>query len=228
MGLENFWNHPSSQDVKDQIKKDMMESDEDAAAQEPEEGGDLEIIDIYKNTCFVFQSSEKILEDVSREEIYSWYSLAMQRRDREPLEIKSFFDYIFDKDDYGQIFSYGDKEKGYLFGSNKFGVFFPTHFAPKTLRAGYDLFAALGDSDNLPAMLAITEDLSETLKKMPNWHKLEIDKDIISFFRGKSVKKEIFYNSHPGVKNLMLGLLMEHLNEKNDNLNIKKFLDSSR
>ncbi|MDD3285593.1 MAG: hypothetical protein PHG95_03085 [Patescibacteria group bacterium] len=227
MNLEKIWNHPSPQEIKDQIKRDIIERDEEMMMQELEKDSNSETVDIYEDAYFKFQSSEKILEDVSEEEIYLWYSQAMQRRGREPLEIESFFNHFFNEGSYHPTFSYGDKEKGYLLGFNKFGVFTPTHFAPKTLRGGYDLFAALSDSNNVPAILAITEDLADTLKKMPNWHKLDINKDILSFFRGELVKKEIFYNSHPEVQNLMIGLLMDYLNEEDDNLDIKTILDSS-
>lgn len=71
---------------------------------------------------------------------------------------------------------------------------------------------SLGESRN-PAVMAITEDLGQTLDKMPAWNKLEIDKEITAYFRNDIVKKEIYYNSSDKVKSLMAGLLMEYMNE---------------
>lgn len=215
MNLEKFWNHPNNQQNKKQIEEDILEFqqnndliDDDAKFDSnSEQCGD---------SWVKFNNTNEVLKDVSKEDLYSWYSSAMERRSREPLHEDSFYNHFFEGASYDETFAYGGKEKGYLLGFDKFGVFTPTHFAPKTLRGGYDLFNSLGESKNIPAILAITEDLADTLEKISSWHKLEIDKNILSFFRGEIVKKEIFYNSHPEVKNLMMGLLLEYLNSNNE------------
>jgi len=61
--------------------------------------------------------------------------------------------------------------------------------------------------------MAITEDLGKTLEKMPSWQKVEIGEEILSYFRGNIVKKEIYFNSSKNVQNLMAGLLLEYMNE---------------
>jgi hypothetical protein len=148
----------------------------------------------------------------------------MQRRERQPLSKDSFVCHFFEREGFDDTFSYGDNEKGYLLGFQKFGVFIPSHFTPKTLRGGYDLLKELGDSDTIPAILAITEDLAKTLKKMPTWHRIEIGEDVQSYFRGELVKKDIYYNSHPEVQNLMMGLMLEYLNKNHEQ---RRFTDNS-
>lgn len=222
MNLEKIWNHTSHQQGKDQIKEDILESETEDDLPIIEETSDADLnVEQCGDSWVKFNSTNEVLEEVSKEDLYAWYSTAMTRRSREPLQEYSFINHFFEGVSYDETFAYGGKEKGYLLGFDKFGVFTPTHFAPKTLRGGYDLFNSLGESKNIPAILAITEDLADTLEKMPSWHKLEIDTNILSFFRGEIVKKEIFYNSHPEVKNLMMGLLLEYLNssDKEDLLN---------
>ncbi|MFA6514177.1 MAG: hypothetical protein WCT50_02710 [Patescibacteria group bacterium] len=213
MYLEKFRNHPNPMQVKKQIENDILEND----------GKDMEDhLDDYKpekneNNHFNFQPTKELLNEVSSDDLYSWYSTAIQRREgRKPLSEDSFKCHFFEREGFNETFSYGDSEKGYLLGFQKFGVFIPSHFAPKTLRGGYELLKALGDSDTIPSILAITEDLAETLKKMPSWHKIEIGKDVLSYFRGELVKKDIYYNSHPEVQNLMMGLMLEYLNQSHE------------
>lgn len=212
MFLEKFNNHPTPNQVRRQIENDILEND----------GKDIEkafvapSLEKFANNDFDFKLTKELLNEVSPGEIYSWYSAAMKRRGREPLTEDSFISHFFEREGFDETFSYGDIEKGYLLGFKKFGVFVPSHFAPKTLRGGYDLLKELGEGDTMPAILAITEDLADTLKKMPSWHKIEIDKDILSYFRGELVKKDIYYNSHPEVQNLMMGLMLEYLNKNQE------------
>ncbi len=147
------------------------------------------------------------LEGVSLGEIHEWYAVAMSRRGREPLEADRFVDH-FEGMSTDPTFAFGNKEKGYLLGYLKSGVFIPTHFAPKTMRGGYDLFKKLGDSTNIPAVVSITDDLKDTLIKMPSWHAL--DMSFLSSFRNVTVNKKIMYNSHPDTIKLMSGLASEY------------------
>ena len=147
---------------------------------------------------------------VEIQEVYEWYAAAISRRDREPLN-KSNFVAHFEGMSSDPTYAFGDREKGFLLGYLKYGVFVPTHFSPKTMRGGYTLIKNLGDSSDIPSILAITEDLEETLSKMPSWKTLNVD--FLSRFRNELHNKKIMYNSHPDVKNLMLGLVSEYLEE---------------
>ncbi len=211
---ENNWNKPDPKQIKEEIEMGVEEYNKKIEEMDKtlEVTEDLLIKERFNGHDFELINTDKILDDVSADEVYTWYSEAMQRRDREPLSKESFIGHFFQDGNIEASLCFGNKEKGYLLGFNKYGTFVPSHFAPKTLRGGYDLFSALGSSENIPAILSITEDLSETLSKMPSWHKLEIEKEIISFFRNKEIKKEIMYNSHPAVKKVMMGLLLEYTN----------------
>ncbi len=147
----------------------------------------------------------------SMEEIYGWYAKAMARRGREPLGAGSFLGHFFENISSDPTYAFGDEERGFLLGYTKYGVFIPTHFAPKTLRGGYELIQNLGESELTPAVMAITEDLVKTIIKMPSWR--ELDLEFLAGFRNELVKKTIVYNSHPNVKRLMLGLVAEYLEE---------------
>ena len=59
--------------------------------------------------------------------------------------------------------------------------------------------------------MSVTEDLGETLSKMPSWQTLDIG--FLASFREELKEKKIVYNSHPDTKNLMLGLVSEYLEE---------------
>lgn len=148
--------------------------------------------------------------EIAPEVVYSWYEKAMRRRDREPLEEERFVQHFFEHNDSYEYFAYGDSERGYLLGVLKHGVFIPTHFAPKSLRGGVELVKDLGESQDIPSVMAITPDLKDTITKIPTWrnHKLG---HFVSMFRDEQVPKEIVYNSHPEVKKLMWGLLREYM-----------------
>ncbi len=99
-----------------------------------------------------------------------------------------------------------------MLGNVEHGVFIPTHFAPRNIRKGYFLIRELGESDKVPAVMAITEDLSKTLKKLPSWHIVDLKE--LGIFRGEEVRKDIAYNSHPETENLMFGILSDYLEDR--------------
>ena len=152
---------------------------------------------------------EKNYEDVYQ--IYDWYANAISRRDRKPLEEDRFIAHFFEGGSLDAPYMFGDSEKGYLLGYSKYGVFIPTHFAPKSMRKGYELMKELGAHEKIPAVMSITDDLVETLKKMPEWR--AIDLSFLSQFRDGEIEKKIVHNSHPDVHRLMYGLLAEYLEE---------------
>lgn len=151
--------------------------------------------------------------DEHAEQIYQWYAQAMVRRQgRVPLELGRFQYHFFANLEYEPNFIFGDPERGYVLGPLNFGVFTPTHFAPRTLRGGYDLFEDLSDHPDLPAVLAVTEDLAATLVKFKGWRL--IDTSFLARFGGQSVQKSILINAHPQTPQLALGLVARYLNEQ--------------
>ncbi len=144
--------------------------------------------------------------------VYGWYEKAISRRDRQPLGEDSFFYHFFDGGSSDETLMYGDLKKGYLLGFLKYGVFIPSHFAPKNIRTGYDMIKELGSSEQIPCVMSITEDLVKTITKFPEWK--TIDSNFIAEFRGEKHEKYIVYNSHSKVKQLMVGLLNEYMQEQ--------------
>lgn len=126
-------------------------------------------------------------------EVYTWYKSAMERRDREPLDEDYFTEIFFDQPNPNGVI-FGDPQLGYLFGGITKGFFSPSHFAPKSMRSGYNLFKRLGESKQ-PSVLFITEDLAETLKKMPSWEISQFK--MPAYFRGEMVMKTIAHNNIP-------------------------------
>jgi len=206
MNLEKFWQQPTKSEIDKNIQKEIMEQESRDERKEA------------KNE-FSLRKTADVLSDIDSEEIYSWYADAITRRDREPLEIESFHRHFFENGSMDETFAFGDKEKGFLLGYNKYDIFIPTHFAPKTLRGGYELFQSLGTSKNIASVIAITEDLSETLKKMPAWNHLELNEEILSNFRGELLKKEIYYNSQEDTEKLLFSLMIEFMNQNTINQN---------
>ncbi len=143
--------------------------------------------------------------------VYEWYAKAISRRDREPLEEGRFFYHFFEGGSFEETYMYGDFQRGYLLGYLKYDVFVPTHFAPKNIRTGYNLIKELGSSKKLPCVMAITKDLVKTITKFPEWK--ELDLSFLSNFRDEQEHKYIVYNEHPKVKQLMIGLLNEYMEE---------------
>lgn len=161
--------------------------------QEINEGLDLYAESKQLRLAEGFKTLEQFVSDTSPQdlrELYSWYENAMRRRGREPLDEDSFSSHFFSMPATDGMV-YGNKETGYLLGYERSGVFIPSHFAPKTLRQGYQLLKRLGQSGK-DAVLFITEDLADTLSKMPEW-KIE-DMQLPAEFRGEVVMKRIAHN----------------------------------
>jgi hypothetical protein len=171
-----------------------------------------------------FNYSEELLEDIpdslvdtitlsktlnkkQLSELYSWYSNAMIRRDREPLEVGRFMSHFFEEGSSELTVSYGDSRRGYLFGFYKEEIFIPTHFLPKTMKGGYGLFKELSERKDLPVATAITEDLADTLLKMRGWH--DFKTKFLSYFSDSMHEKVLVYNSAKGMKRKLISLARE-------------------
>jgi len=147
------------------------------------------------------------------DEIYEWYSKAMSRKEgRWVLEKERFINHFFNGGSLDDTYMFGDSNRGYLLGFSKRGVFMPTHFAPKSIRKGYDLIKELGSSKEIPVVMAITEDLVETIKDIPGWK--SVDSSILVNFWNNQYEKQIVYNSHPNIEKLMPKLLEDCLEEE--------------
>jgi len=156
-------------------------------------------------------------------QIYEWYRNAIERRDREPLGEESFRYTFFKGGARESTKAFGDEHLGFLLGDENHGRFFPSHFAPRTLRGGYELMQKLGRSD-IPAVLSITPDLARTLEKMPEWK--TVDLGIETFFHGGKVKKIIAHNRHPKIQEIAFALLGERAHELFDSMKINKKLNN--
>lgn len=211
MNREKFGFKPNKEKVREEINAGIIEHERETKNSDAENISE----DILKQK--ELKETGEILEESNWLDIYNNYAEAIQRRNREPLGAESFYNHFFSEGSFDKTFAYGDKAKGYLLGSKKFNIFIPTHFAPKSLRGGYELMQELGESQGVPSVMAITEDLGRTLDKMPSWQKLKIDEVIMAYFKGELVKKEIYFNSHPMTQGLMAGLLMEYMNNNYNN-----------
>lgn len=201
---EKFWE--SNQSIKNKTQHEISNAINDREFGEDEISLEVNENEVLKNTKEIIEDNPELVED-----IYSWYKNAMERRGREPLEEGRFISHFFKGGSIDDTFSYGDLEKGFLFGFEKYGVFVPTHFAPKTIRGGYELIKNLGESNHIPSVMSITPDLTDTISKMPSWHVMDLS--FLQSFRDEILSKNIVYNDHPNVKNLMLGLVNEYLEE---------------
>lgn len=209
MGIENFW-HPKKEQRR-QLQQGLVDfEDEMLDLRSDSESGEKEYTHEAVPSDLVPTSDIFERQGVTLEEIHGWYAAAISRRDREPLELERFVSH-FGGMSFDPTFAFGEREKGYLLGYLKYGVFVPTHFAPKTMRGGYELMKRLGESVNVPAVMSVTEDLEKTLCKMPFWHTLGIG--FLASFREYLAEKKVVYNSHPDTKNLMHGLVSEYLEE---------------
>lgn len=203
MGFENFW-HPK-QESNRYLQEGLADFEDEKLDNLTKEYTHEAVPSDLISTSDIFER-----QGVTLEEIHEWYAAAISRRDREPLELERFRGH-FEGMSFDQTFAFGERGKGYLLGYLKYGVFVPTHFAPKTMRGGYELMKHLGESANVPAVMSVTEDLEETLSKMPSWQTLDIG--FLASFREELAEKKIVYNSHPDTKNLMLGLVSKYLEE---------------
>lgn len=133
------------------------------------------------------------------EAIYFAYAKAISRRERQPLEKARFDTHFFNGGNKEGSVAFGDKHRGYLLGSkdSMWNIFTPTHFAPFSMRSGYELLAELGESAEIPAILAITDDLEQTLSKLPSWHTLDLpDHHVAGFHTGELLSKRLMYNDY--------------------------------
>ena len=144
--------------------------------------------------------------------VYDYYRKAISRRKREPLDEDSFEYHFFHGGSFDEPYIYGNPEDGYVLGFTKQQVFIPTHFAPRTLRGGYNLFNYLGNSKHIPDVLSITEDLVETIQKIDSWKVL--DETYSTYFRDEMVGKTIVYNSYPNIEDKLILLVQEIMAER--------------
>lgn len=202
---ESFWRPVSKNTLRQQIAEGMNEY---LTADEQEEDSPLiEVADLFSFN----QHRHAGIDDNFVDMVWNWYAKAMQRRDREPLEKERFIRHFLETS-LDRPFAFGNEKQGFLLGYKKYEVFIPTHFAPKTLRGGYELMQDLGESEHIPACLAITDDLATTLAKMPSWtiH----DLSFLANFRGEEVEKKLAFNSHPDTRHLLLGVLADYLDSR--------------
>jgi hypothetical protein len=123
-------------------------------------------------------SPDEFLEkfgDTGVETIYEWYHNAMIRRNgadgepRVPLEYNRFYSHFFESQSTDNTLLYGNTGDGFLLGSTFDNFFHISHFAPKTLKGGYRLLKNLGEDRDISALLNITADLIQTIKKIKTW-----------------------------------------------------------
>lgn len=133
--------------------------------------------------------------------LYQNYATAISLRHREPLSETSFIRHFFLGGSIEEPYAYGSSRDGFLLGNDIHGIFIPTHFAPKNLTGGYRLFKDLVSS-KVPTALFITDDLVDTIKKMPGWHVLPIK--IKTKFREENVTKTMVVNKWQFIGQLAL------------------------
>jgi hypothetical protein len=190
--LENFWHKDKNdKDLKSEIEEGIDESL--FGAKREDEKIPPGLIDAAE---FFYHHGEG-----KAEEIFDWYEKAITRRGREALGSDSFMYHFFTEGSTERNFIFGNNRDGYLLGPVRHGVFIPSHFAPRSLRGGVALMKDLGESETIPAVLAITDDLAETIARMPVWRNSGLN--FPTLFRGQIQNKQIVYNSNPEVKGLL-------------------------
>jgi hypothetical protein len=223
MNIEKQWNTQLSRKAHKEISEGMQDYMEEKSMQNiegsREEYSDDKETEINEQIPHTLISTNKFIakygyDDV--EQIYEFYKLAMERKknshDRVALEQDRFIYHFFENGSYDESFMYGDREKGFLLGAFKYNIFIPTHFAPKSLRAGYDLLKKLGDDQFTPSALMITDDLVKTIDKMDSWQ--SIDMTLVQQFMGNDIEKILVHNSHPDVKKLLYAFAYEYMQNK--------------
>jgi hypothetical protein len=150
------------------------------------------------------------------DQAYDWYSKAMNRRERKEMEYDYFVYHFFKGGSYKPTCFYGNSSRGFILGTveDKNEVFAISHFAPKSLRKGYELMKELGASQDIPAIMFVTDDLVKTINKMPEWNITQIQFPM--FFRGGMVMKTVVYNSYPGLGNMVKEKADKYLSENDD------------
>jgi len=157
------------------------------------------------------------------EAIFYAYEKAIKRRNRVPLSKDRFDQHFFEGGAAKKQMAFGDPHRGYILGvvNNDMGIFTPTHFAPFSLRSGYDLMQELGKSNMIPSIIAITEDLRATLSKMPCWHDIPQSISILQqFHTGEVFRKVIMFNDFfntPDGRILALRLMSPDVQSKMEN-----------
>ncbi len=202
MSLENFWK-PQQPD-KNIINEELIHMSDDAEDEEGVEHLERSIYPGLINTIEFAKNNPESLDD-----IYDWYSKAISRRNREPLSEDNFRYHFFEGGSFDSTFMFGDLEDGYVMGFIKYDVFIPTHFAPKSIRSGYNMIKEIGEGKDFPCVMSITEDLVDTVSKLPDWKVL--DMGMLGNFRNEIVGKKIVYNNNPDVEKLMIGLVQEYM-----------------
>lgn len=175
-----------------------------------------------KNSLFDVATMFDGMEDRDRwylqDDMYRWYSDAIQRRDREPLPEDSFRSHFFEGRNYNRSVAFGSPKDGFLLGSDINDVFVPTHFAPATLRGGYRLIKDLVDADT-PTALFITADLVDTVSKMDGWKVLPFK--LKTKFRGEDVEKTIVINRWSALTKLAAHEIGQRAEKAIDNIKQK-------
>ncbi len=209
MNREKFWE--SKKIIEQATRKEISN-----ALNNKEYGDESISQEVIEND--ILQNTKNLIENNPElpEEIYVWYKNAIERRDREALEEGRFIYHFFEGGSLDETYSFGDTEKGFLLGYKKQGVFIPTHFAPKTMRGGYELIKELGEGHRTPAVMSVTPDLTDTISKISSWH--VVDLSFLSQFRGEALEKEFVYNSHPDTKKLLPLLVNEFIEESNSEI----------
>lgn len=206
MSIEKFWK--SRELIKKEGKKEIAGAsddivEEDDPADEPASQENIPE-ELLSTDDFLKMYGEEAVD-----EIHEWYENAITRRDREPLEYDRFRNHFFEKGSYEPTYMFGDMKQGYLMGFVRQGAFLPTHFAPKSLRKGYELVQELGKSKDIPAVMMITDDLVKTITKFPDWK--TVDRTLLVSFLGEDFHKIPVYNNHPEAKEAMIRIAGEQL-----------------
>jgi len=99
---------------------------------------------------------------VSSVRVHNWYSDAMcTRRNGSQLTREGFLAHVSQP----QVLAWGDIKMGFIFGEMRKGIFCPSHFAPKSKRAGVALIKSLISSEH-EVLFAVPDDLGIMLRKM--------------------------------------------------------------
>ncbi|MFA6322116.1 MAG: hypothetical protein WCX71_01415 [Candidatus Buchananbacteria bacterium] len=207
---ESFWQteNRAKREISEEIGEGIESRHDDIETDiSPEE--EKIPIGLERTDIFYANEGEKAAVDV-----YNWYHSAISRRKREPLEEGRFMYHFFEGGSTEDNYMYGDSKGGYILGLVRHGLFIPTHFAPKSLRGGYDVLKRLGTNADVPAVMGITDDLAATIKKMPEW--IDTGMTFPAWFRGQVEQKHLVRNSHPDSEKLLPLLVQDYLDENRE------------
>ena len=119
------------------------------------------------------------------EEVYWQYKTAMERRRQgSALEYQQFYDYILRED--VECFRWG---YSYVFGGYREGIFFPSHFAPASLKEGMLIMQALQKER---VALLVPDDLATQAEKLGF---IRIQTKIPCQFRGELILKNLLVSN---------------------------------